>query len=245
MSSNFEQTIYIPISLGSKSQFDPSMFRLMKMKRSSTQDQVDVVLEATLDELFKIRDMAGNFTEVEAIFRNAKDEHDKLELARKELGNLKKSYHPIKMFSRYRSLRLLAAAAEDLYSQTRSSSEELKRRLKRQLLSVDRQDVEPVNYDDIPPDTHISGIAIPLESPLDDSTAGFFYEATNFVVSQVSLLQADGNPFGDDKRVKDYTQYHTAFDSGTPDSASSAGFRFSGAPSGQGSGNDFSSYVAS
>lgn len=217
----------------------------MKMKRSSSQDQVDVVLEATLDELFKIRDMAGNFTEVETIFRNAKDEFDKLELARKELGNLKTSFHPMKMFSKYRSLRLLAAAAEDLYRQTRSSSEELKRRLKRQLLSVDRQDVEPVNHDDIPPDTHISGIAVPLESPLDDSTAGFFYEATNLVVSQVSLLQADGNPFGDDQRVKSYTEYRTAFDSGTPDSASSAGFRFSGASSGQESGNDFSSYAAS
>ncbi|KAG2745898.1 hypothetical protein P692DRAFT_20836433 [Suillus brevipes Sb2] len=206
MSSNSgqRQTIIIPIHLGSTSEYDRSMFPLMK--RSGSRDQTDVVLEATLDELFKIRDMAGDLTEsIETIVANAKVEYDRLQSLRKELGNLKKSYHPIKMFSKYRSLRLLAAAAEDLYSQTRSSSEELKRRLKRQLLSVDRQDVtvEPVNYDDIPPDTHISGIAVPLESPLDDSTAGFFYEATNFVVSQVSLLQADGNPFGDDQRVKD------------------------------------------
>lgn len=224
------QTILIPMNLGFPSQYDRSMFPLMKMKHRGNQDQVDIVLEATLDELFKIRDMAGNVTELETIFVNAKNEYDRLDSARKELGALKTSFHPVKMFSKYRSLRLLAAAAEDLYRQTRSSSEELRRRL----LSVNRQDVQPVDYDDVPSDTCISGIAVPLESPLDEPTATFFLEATEFIASQVNLLP-DGNPFGDDHRVEEFAdiEYHTTFGSGIPDSASSAGSCFFGASSGQ------------
>lgn len=247
MSSEQErQTVLIPMNLGSPSQYDRSMFPLMKMKRSGSRDQVDIVLEATLDELFKIRDMAGNLLELETVFVSAKAEYDRLKSERKELQNQKKSLHPIKWFSRYRSLRLLAAAAEDLYRQARGSSEELRRKL----LSVNGQDVQPVDYDDVPPDARISAIAIPLESPLDEPTASFFTEAADFIASQVNLLPND-NPFGDDQRVEEYSEYHTAFDSGTPDSgaASSAGSRLSGASSGQGSGSNLftfnNSYLAS
>jgi hypothetical protein len=236
------------MNLGSPSQYDRSMFPLMKMKRSNNTDQVDIVLEATLDELFKIRDMAGNLTELETIFVNAKEEYDRLQSQRKELETQKKSFNPVKLFSKYRSLRLLAAAAEGLYRQTRSSSEELRR----QLLSVNRQDVQPVEYDDVPSDAQISAIAVPLESPLDESTTRFFTDAADFIASQVNLLP-DGNPFGDDQRVEESadTEYHTAFDSATSDgeAASSVGSRFSGASLGQGSGNNVfifnNSYVAS
>lgn len=218
------------------------------MKRRDNLDQVDIVLEATLDELFKIRDMAGNLTELETIFANAKKEYDRLQSERTELENKKTSFHPVKLISRYRSLRLLAAATKDLYRQTRSSSEELRRRL----LSVNRQDVQPVKYDDVPSDARISAIAVPLESPLDEPTARLFTDAADFIASQISLLP-DGNPFGDDQQVEETadTEYHTAFDSGAPDSeaVSSAGSRFSGASSGQGSGNNYfifnNSYVAS
>ncbi|KAG1772592.1 hypothetical protein EV702DRAFT_1133422 [Suillus placidus] len=247
MSSEQErQTVLFPVNLGSPSQYDRSIFPLMKMKRMNSLDQVDIVLEATMDELFKIREMAGNLKELEKVYENAKDEYDKLNSKKEELENRKTTFNPVKLFTTYRSIRLLAGAGKDLYKQTRSTSEKLRRRL----LSANGQDVQPVDYDDLPPDAHISAIAIPLESPLDEPTATFFTEAANFIASQVNLLP-DDNPFGDDQRVEEYSEYHTPFDSGTPDSgaASSAGSRLSEASSGQGSGNNFfifnNSYVAS
>ncbi|KAG2338907.1 hypothetical protein BDR05DRAFT_968725 [Suillus weaverae] len=216
MSSEKErQTILFPVNLGSPSQYDRSIFPLMKMKRMNSLDQVDIVLEATMDELFKIREMAGNSKQLENVYKSAKHEYDlfKSKKEKLELENQKTSFNPVKLFSTYRSTRLLAAAGKDLYKQTRSTSE----RLRRRLLSVNGQDLQPVDYDDLPPDAHISAIAVPLESPLDEPTASFFTEADDFLASQVSLLP-DGNPFGDDQQVEEYSEYHTAFDSGTPDS---------------------------
>ncbi|KAG1738037.1 hypothetical protein EDB19DRAFT_1716022 [Suillus lakei] len=250
MSSEQErQTVLIPLNLGSPSQYDRSIFPLMRMKHRDILDQVNIVLEATLDELFKMRDMAGNLTELETVFVNAKEEYDRLKSEKNELENQKTSpFNLPKLVSRYRSLRLLGAAARGLYRRTRSSSEELRR----QLLSVNGQDLQRVDYDDVPSDACISAIAVPLESQLDESTASFFTEAANFIASQVNLLP-DGNPFGDDQRVEESanTEYDTTFDSRISDGkvASPPGSRLSGASSGQGSGNNFfvfnNGYVAS
>ncbi|KAG2148694.1 uncharacterized protein EDB93DRAFT_1144317 [Suillus bovinus] len=232
MSSEQERkTIIIPLNLGSPSQYDQSIFPLMKMKRMSSLDQVDIVLEATMDELFKIHEMAGDLKQLEAVFVSAKKEYDKLKLKKEGLENQKTSFNPLKVYSTYRSTRLLAVAGKKLYKQARSTSE----KLRRQLLSVNRQDIQPVEYADIPPDAQIGAIAIPLESPLDESTATHFTEAADFIASQVNLLP-DGNPFGDDQEVE-----VSAFDSGTPETEakSSAGSRSSGAFSGQWSGNDY------
>jgi hypothetical protein len=242
------QTILIPLNLGSPSQYDRSIFPLMKMKRMGSLDQVDIVLEATMDELFKIREMAGNLKQLETVYRSAMNEYDKLKFKKEQLESQKTSFNPVKLFTTYRSTRLLAAAGKDLYKQTRTTSEKLRRRL----LSVNRQDVQPVDYDDVPSDARISAIAVPLESQLDEPTATFFTEATDFISSQVNLLP-DGNPFGDDQRVEESadTENHTPFDSEVPDNgaASSASSIFSGIRSGQGSGNNYfifnNSYVAS
>ncbi|KAG1719662.1 uncharacterized protein EDB91DRAFT_1180142 [Suillus paluster] len=255
MSSDQErQTVFIPLKLGSASQYDRNIFPLMRMKRL---DQVDIVLEATMDELYKIREMAGNPTELETIFQTSKNQYDTLLSQKEQLHKQKKSFNPMKLLSAYRSVRLLTAACGDLYRDTRSASEMMRRRL----LSVNTQDAQRVDYDDVPPDALISGIAIPLESQLDESTATFFSEAAEFIGSQVNLLP-DGNPFADDHEVEESRtsadlEHDTTIDSGTDDSGgtSSASSRFSGASSssspslGQGSGNNIfifnNSYVAS
>jgi hypothetical protein len=246
MSSEQErQSIIIPLNLGSPSQYDPSIFPLLKMKRLSDLDRVDLALEATMDELFKIREMAGNPKQLDRVFVRAKEEYDKLKAKKEQLEDQKTSFNPVKLFSTYRSMRLLAVAGKNLYKKTKSTSENLRR----ELLSRNRQDIQPVDYDDVPSDAHISAIAVPLESELDEPTATFLTEATEFISSQVNLLP-DGNPFGDDQGVEESTEYHTAFDSATSDSgAASASSIFSGIRSGQGSGNNYfifnNSYVAS
>ncbi|OAX33045.1 hypothetical protein K503DRAFT_557710 [Rhizopogon vinicolor AM-OR11-026] len=223
----------------------------MKIKNRGSLDQVDIVLEATMDELYKIRTMAGNLTNLETVFQNAKGEYDQLSSQKAQLESQKKSFNPVKLFSTYRSMRLLAAASKDLYKLTRSTSE----KIRRQLLSVNRQDVQRVDYDDIPSDARISAIAVPLESQLDESTSSFFTEAAEFIASQVDLLP-EGDPFADDKQVEESdtstigTEHGTTTDSATSDSGS----RFSAAsspssPSSRGSGNNYfifnHSYVAS
>ncbi|KAG2040589.1 hypothetical protein BDR03DRAFT_1007794 [Suillus americanus] len=220
MSSEQEhQTILIPLNLGSPSQYDRSIFPLMKMKRMNDLDQVDIVLEATMDELFKIREMAGNLKQLDRVFVRAKEEYDKLKSKKEHLENQKTSFNPVKLFLTYRSIRLLTVAGKNLYKKTRSTSESLRR----QLLSVNGQDIQPVDYDDVPSDACISAIAVSLESQLDESTTTFFTEAVDFISSQVNLL-SDDNPFGDDQRVEESadTEYHTPFDSGTPDSGAAS-----------------------
>jgi hypothetical protein len=71
------QTILIPMNLGSPSQYDRSIFPLMKIKKMGGLDQLDIVLEATMDELFKIREMAGNLQQLETLHRSAMNEYDK------------------------------------------------------------------------------------------------------------------------------------------------------------------------
>jgi hypothetical protein len=106
------------------------------MKDKGSLNQVDLVLEATMDELLNIRNMAGNLAGLEMLFQNAKSQYDKyggvfcvlptyanrqwrLLSQKEQLEKQKKSVNPVKLFSSYRSIRLLAAAGKDLYRQTR------------------------------------------------------------------------------------------------------------------------------
>ncbi|KAG1844320.1 hypothetical protein DFJ58DRAFT_731237 [Suillus subalutaceus] len=170
MSSEQErQTIVIPMNLGSPSQYDPSIFPLMKMKRIDNLDQVAIVIEATLDELFKIRDMAGNLTELESIFADTKEE---VTLREKRAGNPKDILPSCEIVLEIS----FPSTARSSSSHKFSSSE----KLRRWLLSVE-EDVQPVEYDDVPSDARISAIAVPLESPLDEATVTFFTEAADSV----------------------------------------------------------------
>lgn len=143
-----------------------------------------------------MRSMAGNKNELQQLILHAKDEYDVLNAEKTKLEQSKKSLNPVKLFSTYRSIRLLAEAGRALWLQTRSASE----RMRRQLLSVDAQDVQPVDYNDLPPDARISAIVLSTEATTqpNDTTASFFTEAANFVD-----LLPDGNPFADEYEAED------------------------------------------
>ncbi|KAG2338900.1 hypothetical protein BDR05DRAFT_968718 [Suillus weaverae] len=262
MSSQQErQTLFIPVDLGSPARYDRSIFQLMKIKGESTSlREVDFVLEATLDEIFRMRNMAGNINELQQLILDAKDEYDELNSKKEKLEQTKKSLNPIKLFSTYRSIRLLAEAGRALWLQTRSASE----RMRRQLLSVHAQDMQPVDHDDLPSDARITGVALSTEAntQLDDTTASFFTEAASFIASQLDLLP-DGNPFADDYEAEDLrssappehssTSNSSTDDGAVPSTSSSSPLSDAsslGSPSSrQGSGNNYfifqNSYVAS
>lgn len=92
--------------------------------------------------------------------------------------------------------------------------------MRRQSLSVASTNIERVEYDDLSSDARISGIAVPLDEPLDEPTASHFTEAVDFITSQVDLL-CGGNPFTDDFEVGDYGASAGTEPSSTADSATS------------------------
>ncbi|KAG2129473.1 hypothetical protein DEU56DRAFT_495392 [Suillus clintonianus] len=192
------RTLLIPANLGTAAQYDRSIFPVMRLKDSSTFGQINVVLEATLDEVFRIRDMAADKKQVEDLITEAKASYDVLVLERERLQKQKKTFNPVKLFSAYRATRLLVEAVNALYTDTRTTSE----KMRRQLLSVDSASVEHVQYEDLPSDARIGGIAVPLESPLDETSASFFTEAANFLGSQGGLL-SEADPVADDHQVED------------------------------------------
>ncbi|KAG1886825.1 uncharacterized protein F5891DRAFT_1200675 [Suillus fuscotomentosus] len=213
-SESERQTFLIPVNLGTPAQYDPSIFPVMRVKDTSTLGQISIVLEAMLDEVLKIHQMATDKKKIQDLLAETKASYDTLVLKREELQRQKKSFNPVKLFLAYCSTRLLSEAVKELYTATRTTSE----KIRRQLLSVVSTDVENVQClqllacstgspevnvytdDDLPSDAHISGITVPLESPLDQSTASFFIDTVNFIASQGDLFPG-GNPFTDDHEV--------------------------------------------
>jgi hypothetical protein len=70
------RTLILPMDLGSPSQYEQSVFPLSRVQGQNTISQVDLVLEATLDEIFKIRQMVGNSENSQRLLQNAKAQYD-------------------------------------------------------------------------------------------------------------------------------------------------------------------------
>lgn len=196
------RTLLFPIDLGSPAQYDQSVFPLSKVQGKDTISEVNLYLEATLDEIFKIHQMTGNAEDFQELIYNAKTQYDELILSRKKLEQQRKSLNPVKKFSAYRSVRLLLETGKALFTETKTISEMARRHLLSQ--SVNTEDVQPVKYNDLPSDARIGGVAIPLDSEFqpDEATASFFSDAVTYMTSQVDLL-GEGNPFADEHRVED------------------------------------------
>jgi hypothetical protein len=240
------------MDLGSPSQYEQSVFPLSRVQGQNTISQVDLVLEATLDEIFKIRQMVGNSENSQRLLQNAKAQYDQIMIDKGKMERHRKSLNPVKIFSAYRSVRLLLEAGKALYTETRTTSEMLRRKLLSQ--DVNAENVQSVEYNDLPPDARIGGIAIPLDSefPLDETTPTFFEEAASYIASQVDLL-GGGNPFTDEHQVQD-SQANAEHESGsTTDPAAESGDGGVATPTNsrpsQASGNNYyffqNSYIAS
>jgi len=72
------QTLLFPIPLASPSQYERSVFPIKKLnlKDESPLNQVNYFLEATLDEMIKIRQMLGDEKTFRELMRNAKTQYD-------------------------------------------------------------------------------------------------------------------------------------------------------------------------
>lgn len=193
------RTLILPMDLGSPARYEQTIFPLSGVQVKGTVNQVNLYLQATLDELFKMHQMAGDKEKFKDLFYNAKTQYDDLIIDRNNMEQKRKSLNPVKMFSAYRSVRLLLEAGKALYIRTKTVSEAMRR----DLLSINAEDVQPVEYNDLPSDARISGVAVAVDSELqpDETMASYFTEAANFIATHVDLL-GEGNPFADEHQVE-------------------------------------------
>lgn len=74
-SQDGRQRLFIPADFGSPARYDPSIFPLLRVKGNL--HNVDLVLEATLDEIYRICHLAGNRDELQQVILEARQEYDK------------------------------------------------------------------------------------------------------------------------------------------------------------------------
>ncbi|KAH7889052.1 hypothetical protein F5I97DRAFT_1857904 [Phlebopus sp. FC_14] len=170
------QTVIVPFSLGRAEDYDPVLFPLVKIK--GTVHEGDLLLQATLDELTKMQQMAKQLCSDRGLLRTVKKKYDRLMDDKDRLEEQVKSINPIKKYMQHRRLRFFIEAGRELYAFTKSSSE----RMRRELLSVNSLDVMPVlqGNTDVS-NKEISGIAIDLDGPLDDTILNTISDTATFL----------------------------------------------------------------
>ncbi|KAG2353301.1 hypothetical protein BDR07DRAFT_1433746 [Suillus spraguei] len=99
------RTLVLPMDLGSPAQYEQTIFPLSRVRGTGTANQM--------------HQMAGNAERYKDLIHNAKTQYDLLVASRQKMAQNQKSLNPVKMFSAYRSVRLLLEAGKALYTQTR------------------------------------------------------------------------------------------------------------------------------
>lgn len=194
-------TFFIPFRLGRARRFDPTIFPFMKVVPSDNALGIaSLALECTLDEILKIRQMVADKKKYQVLVADAKIAYDQLCIKRDQLrlAGQQKSINPLKLYSTYRSTRLLLEAGTQLYEDTKETSE----RIRRRTASVNSTSsyAEHVQPEDaiLSSDIDIDGLV--FETALDGSMAALVTDAVSFIASHVDLLPEG---FADDHEVDD------------------------------------------
>lgn len=188
---------FIPFKLGRARRFDPTIFPFMKVVPSDNALGIaSLALECTLDEILKIRDMVADKKKYQVLVADAKIAYDQLCIKRDQLAGQQKSINPLKLFSTYRSTKLLLEAGTLLYRKTKDTSERV-RRLTASVNSSYAELVQPED-DNLSSGTDIDGLV--FETALDESMAALVTDAVSFIASHVDLLPEG---FADDHEVDD------------------------------------------
>ncbi|KAH7889054.1 hypothetical protein F5I97DRAFT_1925614 [Phlebopus sp. FC_14] len=169
------QTVVLPLNLGLAGSYNRDLFPLVKIK--GTVYEGDLLLQATLDELTKIHQMAKHLYSYGKSLDDAKMLYDVLMEKRERLEEQPKSINPIKIYQRQRNLWLLIQGSRKLYASTKKTSE----RMRRALLSVSSLDVMAVQETTDVSNENVSGIAIDLGGPLDDTTTATISDTATFL----------------------------------------------------------------
>ncbi|KAH7889025.1 hypothetical protein F5I97DRAFT_1857595 [Phlebopus sp. FC_14] len=183
-SSSARQTFVIPVRLGHVADYDRSIFPLSRLKSTAgLLREGDLLLEATMDEMARIFNMSKDLQEYQSFLQDSKGKYDELMKRKKQLEKQRKSMNPFNFFATHRETRLFVTAGRRLFFSTRTTSEAMRRAL----LSITSDSVAPAQGEN---HEEVSGIAINLDGPPDDTVASFLTETA-------SLLASVSDPFAD------------------------------------------------
>ncbi|KAF9230235.1 hypothetical protein BU15DRAFT_69369 [Melanogaster broomeanus] len=199
MATTERRTVVIPIDLGPASKFDREIFPFSTYKGRDSLGRGDFLLEATLDELKKIKTMGTDLSRDQDFFTTTKTKYDELMEKREKIEQRPKSFNPFKLFTNYRAIRLFYASTKSLYLETRSTSEKMRRKFSRNLLSVPSDEVTHLGDGALPRGANVAGIAISLDGPLDDDAERTITTAAETITSCL------GDPFADNPFITQLT----------------------------------------
>ncbi|KIK80841.1 hypothetical protein PAXRUDRAFT_833306 [Paxillus rubicundulus Ve08.2h10] len=235
MPSNDRQTVILPVKLGPARSYDRTIFPLARFKGMGPLREGDLLLRATMNEMYNIRDMAKGLDssrELE-LLRDAKQRYDGLVEERVKLGESEeeKLYNPLKVYSRFRATRIFLRASRRLYTATWTTSE----KMRRAHLSVVSLVATPAPEEPIAEDEQIEGIAVDIDGPVNQQTASVLAEMQGmFEVSRNPSAEAnpsDGEEVATSQAMESTTDPETlsSVQSSVPSPTSprSAGISFS------------------
>ncbi|KAL4063906.1 hypothetical protein V8B97DRAFT_1989977 [Scleroderma yunnanense] len=195
MSSSTQKTVAISLPLGLASDYDRTMFPVLRVK--GAKEKGNLYLEATLEEMIRIREMAKYKSGYDHLLQNSKLQYDELRKRQVKIQNQRASFNPFKIFANQRQIRLFLEAGKVLYLATKKTSDEMRR----DLLSYDSTNVAVPEGSDVSPDDAISGIAITLDSDID-------HEIRSFLMDTASILTFT-DPFSDPPDPTAFDDYAT------------------------------------
>ncbi|KIJ18441.1 hypothetical protein PAXINDRAFT_167042 [Paxillus involutus ATCC 200175] len=190
MPSNDRQTVILPVRLGPARNYDRAIFPLARFKGTGLLQKGDLLLQATMDEMYNIREMSKGLDSSCTVLQGSKRRYDELADERAKLEDLRgqKLYNPFKLYSRFRATQIFFNATERLYTVTWTTSEKM-RRACLSVVSLALVDT-PAPEDPIAEDEQIEGIFIDIDGPVNQQTASVLAEMQG-------VFEVSGNPPAD------------------------------------------------
>ncbi|KAL4065249.1 hypothetical protein V8B97DRAFT_1946364 [Scleroderma yunnanense] len=175
------QIFFISFRLGRVSDYDPTIFPLVRKKTALMASEV--YLEYTLDELIKIREMAKVQPNYRTTYDNLKRQYIELLENQTKIEERKGTLNPFKTFAHYRKNRLFIEASYIVSRRAKITSEIIRRDLvlTSQYSMALSDDVVAVDRgDSIAEKEEIVGLAVACDRPIDDNLRGIIDETIGF-----------------------------------------------------------------
>ncbi|KAF8838517.1 hypothetical protein BDN67DRAFT_971440 [Paxillus ammoniavirescens] len=190
MPSNDRQTVILPVRLGPARGYDRAIFPLARFKGTGPLQEGDLLLEATMDEMYNIREMSKGLESGREVLQDTKAVYDDMidERARIEELQRQKLYNPVKVYSRFRAKRIFLSATRELYNTTWTTSEKMRRSCL-SIFSLALVDT-PAPEEPIAEDEQIEGISIDVDGPVNQQMAAVLAEMQG-------MFEVPGNPPAD------------------------------------------------
>ncbi|KIJ08470.1 hypothetical protein PAXINDRAFT_172903 [Paxillus involutus ATCC 200175] len=186
MAPTERRTLIIPLDLGPASKYDPVVFPVSSYRGKGSLARGGFLLEATLDELLRMKAMAAALSQNDDFIITTKAKYDELIVKKNNLEDQPKTLNPFKFFTNYRAIRLLYGSIKSLYRQTKRTSE----RMKGGILSVPSEDVKGVQGT-LPPGAKLYGLVITT----DDE------EAVRTVTDAANMLASSSEPLAENPLI--------------------------------------------